>query len=155
MRARIALLIAAIATFGLSCKDSTGPQPYVCPNAYSGITETDEMGAQTGSVDSDDWQPTGELVDLVAFPNPAKTTCDIYYHLVDSLRVRIRIQDRPGHTIRQLVDASETAGSTHKVTWDFKDDSGNALPDCIYRVVFEVDAPGGLERSHGDIQLER
>ena len=68
---------------------------------------------------------------LHSFPNPFNAETKIAYRLPREARVRLTVFNASGQPVRQLVHATQAAG-THSVTWDGQDDRGSAVATGIY-----------------------
>jgi hypothetical protein len=64
-------------------------------------------------------------------PNPFNPTTTIAYSLGTSVPVRLAVYGPAGQLVRVLVDGVQEA-KIHEVTWDGRDDSGQALASGIY-----------------------
>lgn len=66
-------------------------------------------------------------------PQTYTGSADIVYTVPGGAqKVEIKIWDRFGGEVRQLLDEETPAEGTHSVYWDFKDDAGEDLPGGIY-----------------------
>ena len=65
------------------------------------------------------------------FPNPFNPETCIQFTLPEDGMVNLAVYNIMGQKVRELVADSMQAG-THSVTWDGKDDSGNAVSSGIY-----------------------
>jgi hypothetical protein len=133
------------------CKKSTDSEERCSP--FTGITETDENANIIGTSDPDDWKESGVLSNLRAYPNPYNPVISIGFSLSRSATVKITINNQPTNIIRTLVDQSFAAGS-HQIIWDSKTDSGDDVPDCIYRIYFSATTDDGTDQTFGDIELK-
>ena len=83
--------------------------------------------------------PTGVDDDVVpaalalspSYPNPFNPETTIEFALPAEGPVRLSVFDSRGRTVRVLVDERVPAG-THAVTWDGRDDAGQALASGVY-----------------------
>ncbi len=79
--------------------------------------------------------PTGSLPTTFVlkqnYPNPFNPGTTIEYKVRGTGRVRIRIFNVIGATVRNLVDDVKTQG-VYRVLWDGKDDGGRSLPSGTY-----------------------
>lgn len=64
-------------------------------------------------------------------PNPFNPSTNITYSLATAGEIRLRFFDSQGRMVRTLVDGRKDAGE-HTVTWDGRNDSGQALPSGVY-----------------------
>ena len=80
------------------------------------------------------------------FPNPFNAETQIVYRLPQEARVRLTVFNAIGQPVRQLVNATQAAG-THRVTWDGQDDRGSPVATGIYFYRF---AAGPLPSSAAD-----
>ena len=132
---------------------------------FHGITQTDEVGARTGSVDRKDWgcdpqtstgtgaritagvpapPPPDGVCLLEAYPNPATFQTRLRFTLSESRPVRLVVYAREtGHgpprvlEVKRLIETTAAAGS-HEVFWNLTDTDGARVPAGIYRVVLEA-----------------
>ncbi len=72
-----------------------------------------------------------------AYPNPFNPSTRLQLALPKAGRVRVVVYDLLGHPVRQLLDASRPAG-LYTLTWDARDDRGEALPSGVYFVRVEA-----------------
>ncbi len=143
---------------------------------FEGITETDTL-ANILADDPDDWQPrkvshgtgmipTGFGVEP-AYPNPAgvsfhawglsnpeRAVCVLTYALPELSEVSLKVNVTPDSTVKVLADENRTAGY-YAHYWDLKSESGDDLPNGIYRVFIEVVTNDTSYTSHGDIKIKR
>ncbi|OPZ77605.1 MAG: hypothetical protein BWY77_01670 [bacterium ADurb.Bin431] len=70
------------------------------------------------------------------FPNPFNPQTQIEFHLPAPGRVRIRISNTAGQTVRTLADANFTSGR-HVLVWDARDENGLPLPTGLYYYAME------------------
>jgi len=66
-----------------------------------------------------------------SYPNPFNDKTSIWYQLVESVHVTIRVYNLKGQYLRKLVDINQTAGS-YIVYWDGKDQFGFDMPTGVY-----------------------
>ena len=64
-------------------------------------------------------------------PNPFNPTTNITYTLASGGDIKLRFYDSQGRMVRTLIDGRKEAGE-HTVTWDGRNDSGQALPSGVY-----------------------
>ncbi len=80
---------------------------------------------------------------LQNYPNPFRARINpvttIGYDLHESGRIRLRIFDVLGRTVRELIDARAEAGR-HEIQWDGRDLQGRLLPAGLY--FYELEAGG-------------
>lgn len=94
--------------------------------------------------------PAGEPVqngdgvrEFFAMPNPARDGCRIHYVVGAGVTsVRVEIFDLTGRPLRTF-DGGGFAGSDNTVTWDLRDEEGDAVAPGVYLVRLDVDAPTG------------
>lgn len=143
---------------------------------FHGITETDAIGAHTGSVDRQDWgcvvpaaggtgvkitadvpvpPPPDGVCLREAYPNPATTQTRVSFTLSESQPVTLVVYAREtGHgpprvlEVNRLVDGTLAAG-THEVFWNLTDTDGARVPAGVYRVVLEA----GEATLCGDVEI--
>ncbi len=70
---------------------------------------------------------------LNTYPNPFNSQTTIEFELSESVYVSVDILDMQGRTIRNLLDAQQTAG-TYQIVWDGTDNSGQQLSKGVYIV---------------------
>jgi|GEM_PF-4757668 len=73
---------------------------------------------------------------LQNYPNPFNPQTQIEFHLPAPGRVRIRISNTAGQTVRTLADANFTSGR-HALVWDARDENGLPLPTGLYYYAIE------------------
>ncbi|HPG83479.1 MAG TPA: FG-GAP-like repeat-containing protein, partial [bacterium] len=73
---------------------------------------------------------------LQNYPNPFNPQTQIEFHLPAPGRVRIRISNTAGQTVRTLADANFTSGR-HALVWDARDENGLPLPTGLYYYAME------------------
>ena len=136
------------------CKKSTTALETGC-SPFTGITETNEVANIIGNTDPDDWKDSGFLYHLLAYPNPFDRSITIGYYLNSSANVTITVNKDPNQVIRTIfVDQPHVPGG-YTLTWDSKNESGDEVPDCIYRIYFTATTDNGTEKTYGDIELKR
>jgi len=149
----LSALLLSVLLF-VTCKKDTSPLQESC-SPYSAITEMDEQGNPVGNTDPEDWKISGILASLGAFPNPAGSTCTIHFGLSGSASLTITINNQPDQIVRTLYNQNAAAG-IYQIQWNLKDDAGNDLPDCIYRVYFRATTnTGDTYETYGDVQVRR
>jgi hypothetical protein len=72
------------------------------------------------------------------YPNPFNPTTSICYSLAKQSQVNLKIYDRKGILIRNLINQVQVTGK-HMVQWDVKDEDGQSCTDGLYRYVFQAD----------------
>ena len=77
-----------------------------------------------------DRAPTGVLLGG-SFPNPARPTTRIGFHLPRDGKIRLEVYDLLGRIVRVLASGIERRGS-HVVTWDGRDDNGVPVEPGVY-----------------------
>ncbi|HOH08665.1 MAG TPA: FG-GAP-like repeat-containing protein, partial [bacterium] len=77
-----------------------------------------------------------EFALLQNYPNPFNPQTQIEFHLPAPGRVRIRISNTAGQTVRTLADANFTSGR-HVLVWDARDENGLPLPTGLYYYAME------------------
>ena len=68
---------------------------------------------------------------LSAHPNPFNPSTEISFEMPAAGACRLTVFDARGHRVRTLVNGSRAEGS-HKVTWDGRNETGDALPSGTY-----------------------
>ncbi len=76
------------------------------------------------------------------YPNPFKDRITVEYELDSPANISLRIYDMTGKVIREISNASVTAGQ-HEMTWDGKTVSGNAARPGIYTIMMTVHRQNG------------
>ncbi len=76
---------------------------------------------------------------LQNYPNPFNPVTRIEYHLPQAADVKLIIYNVNGHTVRELVNGTISAGY-HKVIWDGKNAEGMAVASGIYFYRIEIKA---------------
>ncbi len=84
----------------------------------------------TTSVGDDPIVPTGYVLEQ-NYPNPFNPTTQIVFSIPQPDRVSLVIYNILGQKVATLIDRELDAG-TMRVTWNGRDDAGNALPSGIY-----------------------
>jgi hypothetical protein len=95
----------------------------------------------TSLVDVSDSPPRATPVLLPSFPNPFNPLATIRFELPASSAVRLTVHGVDGRRVRTLVAAELTAGS-HTVTWDGRDERGQAVAAGTYLCRLQA---GGIE----------
>lgn len=72
------------------------------------------------------------------FPNPFGPSTTIGFRLPERSDVLLRIYDAAGRLVRTLMNAAAAPGA-HTVTWDGRNDGGEAVESGVYFYRFEVD----------------
>lgn len=91
-----------------------------------------------GNVDVDGaGLPHATTFDAIA-PNPARQATRLAFSLARDARVRVRIQDVAGRTIRGI-DVGALAAGQHSLAWDMRGDDGAISRPGMYFVALEVD----------------
>ena len=139
--------------------------------SFTGIVKTTPVGTIIDD-DPDDWEfrciadDSAPFCVKPAFPNPAGKdsvflsgenpilACCVHYSIATATHVNIIIKDRPDNIVCTLVNDFQEAG-IYIVLWELKDDSGELLPDGIYRVYITATIEDETYQSYGDIQIER
>jgi len=90
---------------------------------------------------SDTWYDAGAIEDKPNYPktiilnqnypNPFNPTTAISYQLSGSSHINLTVYDGLGQKVRTLVNKIQQSG-THRVFWDGRNDSGQALPTGVY-----------------------
>jgi hypothetical protein len=92
------------------------------------------------------------------YPNPARESTSLFVDVGVLVNVRVRIYTITGHLIRTLEAVLPAGGGlTHPLTWDLRDEDGDAVANGSYPYAMEVRSPGGerLHRSRGWIAVLR
>ena len=66
-----------------------------------------------------------------SYPNPAKGHAAISFALPETRDVTLEVFDMKGRIVRNLFEGSLEAGE-HEVSWDIRDNSGNAVSTGVY-----------------------
>ena len=149
----IIVLVFILILCNITCKKSTDPVTQLC-SPFTGITETDATGMIIGNTDTDDWQPSGILTVYPAYPNPCDTECSFVIFLTEGAILKITVNSTPKTIIGTLQDGGLPTGY-YNFRWVGKNDSGEIVPDCIYRVYFSATTNAGvIYQTYGDIQLK-
>ncbi len=75
--------------------------------------------------------PLPRVLSLTNYPNPFNPSTNINYQIEHGGPARLSVHDVRGRLVRTLVNEPREAGS-YKVTWDGRDEDGQALPSGIY-----------------------
>lgn len=120
----------------------------VTPGAW---TKLDVQLAPIGvSVSSSDYKTPERVFLGLNHPNPFNPSTVIEYHLTSSSNVTLSIYDLLGREVRTLVNETKNAG-VHKVTWDAKNNDGQAVSSGVY--VYRLQA-GAFVRSNKMLLLK-
>ncbi|OGJ90024.1 MAG: hypothetical protein A2268_12650 [Candidatus Raymondbacteria bacterium RifOxyA12_full_50_37] len=78
---------------------------------------------------------------LRLLPNPATASTILSYNVPNNFsgRIQVDVFDLKGTLVRNLVNADRTNGS-YSITWDAKDNNGNAVTSGIYYVILRAGA---------------
>jgi len=68
------------------------------------------------------------------YPNPFNPETDIYFHVPAAGPISVKILDRNGRVVKELVN-EELASGQHQRHWDGRDKNGNECPSGIYYCV--------------------
>jgi len=85
-----------------------------------------------------------------AYPNPFNPVTTLRYDLPEEAEVKIIIYDIMGHTIRQLAEGKQAAGS-YQVLWNGRDARGRQVSDGMYLIHFTA---GGFRQTHKIVLLK-
>ncbi len=66
------------------------------------------------------------------YPNPFNPSTSIEFTVRDRTRVSLKIYDVSGQLVRTLIEGDRAAGEVHRVTWDGRNDAGQAVSSGIY-----------------------
>lgn len=110
-----------------------GTYAYYVTNLYSDNHESEPSDLVTLAITGvDDPIIPATITGLTGnFPNPFNPHTSIAFSVKDPTPVKITIYNLKGQKIRTLVDAAKTNGQ-YKVTWDGRDDNGNAVSGGVY-----------------------
>ena len=86
-----------------------------------------------------------------AYPNPFNAETLIRFNIVIGSEVSLTIYNIGGQAVRRLIVDEQRAPGRYAVTWDGRDDKGNALASGSYLMVLE----NGLERHTQKMTLAR
>ena len=78
--------------------------------------------------------PTPFGISLKTWPNPFNPSVTIEYSLPTAGRATVDVFDVAGRKVKSLVSADLAAGP-HTVTWQGRNDAGQALPSGVYFVM--------------------
>jgi hypothetical protein len=78
---------------------------------------------------------------LGALANPFRISTVISYSLAAKSRVGLRVFDRSGREVRNLLNSEQAAGS-YRLGWDGKDNAGGLVPAGVYFCRMDVEASG-------------
>lgn len=73
-------------------------------------------------------------------PNPFNPSTELRFVLAEPAVVTLAIHDLAGRRLRLLLDGESRAAGEQRLTWDGRDDAGEALPSGVYLV--RLDASG-------------
>ncbi len=153
MKKLITCLLFVMILSNITCKKSTDPVVSLC-SPFTDITETDEVGQVIGNTDTDDWQNSGVLRSLYAYPNPCNPVCTIKFNLTEMAVIKITVNNKPERIISNLWVDTLNVGY-YSISWNAMNDSGEILPDCIYRVCFSATTNAGVTyKTYGDIEIK-
>ena len=107
-------------------------------------TPSEDTESEETSMQSESLPETYKFIP--AFPNPFDTLVSVHYGLPTNSQVNLRIIDKNGNKIIQILNENQNEGF-HCVSWDGKDENGEALDSALYRILFYA----GDFFSHGDI----
>ena len=142
------LLLMAVAAGGAGCV--TEPEG----GSFEGIQITFENGMSGGTIGdaSDDWQPlSGGCVAFTgAYPNPATATTNLRFSLCRHETVELYIESAPGKSVKTLITKSMLEAGVHVYTLSVAD-----LQPGIYRAWLAIHGSSGVQRTYGDIKVER
>jgi flagellar hook assembly protein FlgD len=74
---------------------------------------------------------------LSSYPNPFSNSTTISFSLTRSEKVSIKIFDMAGRLVRTLANTDMQVG-THQLSWNTKDEKGNAVSAGIYLLRFDA-----------------
>jgi hypothetical protein len=151
MKKVIISLIFITMLCNITCKKSTDPVSVPC-SSFTNITETDATGSIYGNTDTDDWQPSGILTAYPAYPNHFTNMINIHFDLAENATLKITVNNSPNRSVRNLIHENLPTGH-HTILWDGKNDSGEEVPDCIYRVYLSATKDGAVYETYGDVKL--
>ena len=171
----IALLALSSLLLITNCKKPTEPND---ATVYLGIVRTDTLG-QILEDDPEDWQPrtvSPPFSPRPAFPNPAGVdsvynfpghprpvpssepkflACIIRFAISDTADVVINIFRSPNERVIQLIDTRLELRGLWVFIWRLEDDSGDPLPNGIYRVFINATIADSTYQSFGDVKIQR
>jgi hypothetical protein len=104
-----------------------------------------EITCEASILDEGESGDTKRAIFLRAIPNPSTGLTSIYYSIPAEEKIRMVIYNTAGQEIRRLADESAPAGM-HKVIWDGRNSTGNAVPNGIYFCRLEAGAPKVMEK---------
>jgi len=82
-------------------------------------------GLPLSKLSSDSFSPNGDGV---------KDRVSLSYSLPANAWVEISVLNTQGEKIKSLLDEIQTAGVTHTISWDGKDEKGEIVPEGVYRM---------------------
>lgn len=87
---------------------------------------------------------TGESVPVLrVFPNPARTSCALFYRAPAGMRLAIDVIDVQGRVVRHLLS---DAGGEGSLTWDTRDDEGRLVATGVYFARIAADGQSQVGR---------
>ena len=74
---------------------------------------------------------------LSSYPNPFSNSTTISFSISESQKVSLKIYDMTGRLVKTLANAEMQVG-THQLSWNAKDEKGNAVSAGIYLLRFDA-----------------
>ncbi|MBX2822107.1 MAG: S8 family serine peptidase [Rhodothermaceae bacterium] len=102
------------------------------------------LGPNPVSNEDPDVGPSFEFALADPYPNPVRDEAVIQYEVPTSGSIALSIYDILGREVRTLVDESVRAGK-HTITWDARDNNGNALASGMYLVTLTSPTNEGVK----------
>lgn len=100
------------------------------------FTEIYKISLPSSDVSIRQQKPTGYHLNQ-NYPNPFNPSTTIEFELCLRELANVTVYDRTGKEIRQLIDKELPTGS-HRVTWDGRDNHGNAVASGVYFITLRT-----------------
>ena len=112
------------------------------------------LGPNPVSVEDLEGQPAFGFALENPYPNPVREEATIQYEIPTSGVVALTVYDMLGREVRTLVNETVRAGK-HTITWDARDNSGNALASGVYMVALTSPSGDGVKTATKKLVLVR
>jgi flagellar hook assembly protein FlgD len=66
------------------------------------------------------------------YPNPFNPSTSIEFTVRERTRVSLKVYDVSGQLVRTLLEAERAPGEVHRMTWDGRNDAGQAVSSGVY-----------------------